>query len=380
MFFDDDIRGDRLPPGTVCLTYDDGPGESEGSGPGPHTRELGRYLRDEGVQATFFVVGRHVELHRESVIALDGWGHLVGNHTFSHPPLVALAESGGDVVGEVGRTDELLRSIVGGPVCYFRAPYGNWRQSVELSPGYRRDLPWSILASLLNATGRFSHVVGPIGWDVDGGDWACWRMGISPEEAARRHIAMVDRAGGGVILMHDSSEDGNLRARNKTLLMTRLMIPELKRRGYRFVRLDEVPQVRTAALVRSQVVLTSNNGRPLAFDPRGGDEIAPDLSVNAPRLPFGVAPLEAGRCALRARNGLFLSEPHDGVGLVTATSPTSGARESFRFEAAGVSEFAIRSASGGYLAMTDTVRGTRLAVAHRRHAQLALAVERVYGT
>ena len=32
MFFDLDIKTDRLPPKTVCLTYDDGPGETHGPG------------------------------------------------------------------------------------------------------------------------------------------------------------------------------------------------------------------------------------------------------------------------------------------------------------------------------------------------------------
>ena len=53
------------------------------------------------------------------------------------------------------------------------------------------------------------------------------------------------------------------------MLMTRRLVPELKRKGYRFARLDEIPQVRTAALVRLQVVLASDDGCPLAFDPPG---------------------------------------------------------------------------------------------------------------
>jgi peptidoglycan/xylan/chitin deacetylase (PgdA/CDA1 family) len=380
VFFDDDIKADRLPPGTICLTYDDGPGESEGDGPGPHTRELGRYLRDAGIRATFFVVGRHVELHRDSVVALNEWGHLVGNHTYSHPGLVALAESGGDVVAEVERTDALLRPIVGGPVTYLRAPYGNWRQTEEVAPGVRRDRSDSIVAALLNASGRFPHVVGPVNWDIVAEDWECWRLGVPPEEAARRYVDEVDRIGRGMILMHDSSDDDALRPRNQTMLMTKRMVPELKRKGYRFVRLDEIPQVRTAAPVRSQVVLAVDGGGPLALDPGGGDEIAPDFTEKALRVPFGVVPLAAGRFALRARNGLFLSEPGAGAGtgLVTATSPEAGPRESFRFEALGASGFAVRSATGGYITVTDTERGPRLAVTSRGRERLAFTVEHVH--
>ncbi len=121
MFFHQDVKADRLPRGTVCLTYDDGPGETDGDGPGPHTRELGRYLHEEKIRAAFFVVGRHVESFRDSISALHAWGHLIGNHTYSHPGLVALAEADGDVVGEVERTEALLRPITRAPLTFLRA-------------------------------------------------------------------------------------------------------------------------------------------------------------------------------------------------------------------------------------------------------------------
>lgn len=63
MFFDLDLKGDLLPPRTVCLTYDDGPGATDGPGPGPRTSALGRYLCEQGIPATFFMLGRHVEQH-----------------------------------------------------------------------------------------------------------------------------------------------------------------------------------------------------------------------------------------------------------------------------------------------------------------------------
>jgi hypothetical protein len=47
--------------------------------------------------------------------------------------------------------------------------------------------------------------------------------------------------------MHDSSEDELLRHRNQTMQMTKMLVPALKERGYRFVRLNDVPQVREAA-------------------------------------------------------------------------------------------------------------------------------------
>src|SRR5690349_9165967 len=111
MFFDLDIKGDRLPPKTVCLTYDDGPGATAGSGPGPKTEALAHFLHEEGIQATFFVIGAHAEEHRDLLARLRDWGHLLGNHTFGHPGLVSLAHTGGDVIGEVALTQEILQDF-----------------------------------------------------------------------------------------------------------------------------------------------------------------------------------------------------------------------------------------------------------------------------
>src|SRR3954447_25608273 len=160
MFFDLDIKADRLPPKTICLTYDDGPGETPGPGPGPRTRALGRYLCEQGIQATFFMLGRHVEAYPNIPHELRECGHLVGNHTYSHPGLVALATSGGDVVGEIARADALISAAVAEPITFLRAPYGNWREKV--SPASDSDKPRSIVADILSRSGRFPHYVGPI--------------------------------------------------------------------------------------------------------------------------------------------------------------------------------------------------------------------------
>src|SRR5262249_4145038 len=157
------------PPGTVCLTYDDGPGETDGDGPGPRTRELGQYLFEEGVQATFFVVGRHAEGRGHLLRQLTACGHLVGNHTYSHPGLVSLATSCGDVVAEVGRTDDMIRAHAPAEVVFLRAPYGNWREKV--APGAEEDRRVSVVAQVLKRSGRFPGYVGPVNWDISSLDW-----------------------------------------------------------------------------------------------------------------------------------------------------------------------------------------------------------------
>src|SRR5262249_24887210 len=156
---------------------------------------------------------RHAEGRQDLLRQLRAWGHLVANHTYSHPGLVRLARSGGDVLGEVAKTDELIREHVTGRVAFFRAPYGNWR---DLRPGTQEDAPRSVVAEILNGSGRFGRYVGPVNWDLSAQDYDCWRLGVSAEEAARKYLQVIEERGQGIVLLHDSSADEEVRARNQT--------------------------------------------------------------------------------------------------------------------------------------------------------------------
>jgi peptidoglycan/xylan/chitin deacetylase (PgdA/CDA1 family) len=237
MFLDRDIKGNRLPPKTLCLTYDDGPGETAGDGPGPRTLELAHYLYEQGIRAAFFVVGSHAECYRHVLPLLQGWGHLIGNHTYSHPGLVALAEGGGDVIGEVAKTDALIRPYVSASGIFLRAPYGNWRQKDPQNG--REDLPTSIVANILNRSGRFPNYVGPVNWDISAADFDYWRRGATAAECAEAYLQKIEHLGRGIVLMHDSSELEAMRANNRTLELTKRIVPVLQQRGYRFVGLDQ---------------------------------------------------------------------------------------------------------------------------------------------
>jgi peptidoglycan/xylan/chitin deacetylase (PgdA/CDA1 family) len=233
LFFDHDLKGDNLPPKTLCLTYDDGPGAD--------TLELGRYLFEEGIPATFFVIGRHAEERREVLPRLRDCGHRIGNHTWSHPGLVALAEVGGDLVSEIARTDALIRPYARDGSAMLRAPYGNWRQK---RPGTDEDCDRSIVATILNESGCFAGYIGPINWDISAADYDFWKRGASAEDSAAAYLQRIRQTSRGIVLMHDSSEDPAVQPRNRALQATRLMVPKLKAEGYRFVDLKEVPTIK----------------------------------------------------------------------------------------------------------------------------------------
>jgi peptidoglycan/xylan/chitin deacetylase (PgdA/CDA1 family) len=363
MFFDRDIRGNRLPPKTLCLTYDDGPG--------PRSRELARYLADQGIRATFFVVGRSAERHPDILAQLRDWGHLVGNHTYSHPGLVSLALSGSDVVAEVARADEVIRPYLSGGVVFFRAPYGNWRE--KRAPGGAEDRAVSIVAEALNRSGRFPRDVGPINWDISGHDYDYWREGAAADACAREYLERVEHAGRGIVLMHDSSEDEALRANNRTLEVIRLIVPALRKQGYSFVGLDAVPQVRSAVRVAYQVALRGADGAALVLRTNGNEQLTFNASPGVECEAFGVVPLDGGRVALRASNGLYLSVRPDGA--VLAEAETVGDKETLEVEEQEGGRVALRAGSGGYLGRKTGGDGL---VAGSRGERAILSLQRLF--
>jgi len=99
----------------VALTYDDGPNP-------PHTQALLEMLAQYGVTATFFLKGRNVEAFPESVQAVARAGHEIGNHSYSHRPMLSLSQSA--MREELVRTSDLIENLLGQRPVLFRPPYG----------------------------------------------------------------------------------------------------------------------------------------------------------------------------------------------------------------------------------------------------------------
>ena len=65
-------------PAEFALTYDDGPND-------PWTSQLLDLLARHNMRATFFLIGRYVRQRPDLVQEIRDAGHLIGNHTVSHP-------------------------------------------------------------------------------------------------------------------------------------------------------------------------------------------------------------------------------------------------------------------------------------------------------
>ena len=76
-------RAAACPSGQVALTFDDGPSRAS-------TYRILRILKRKRVRATFFMVGRAVELHPGRARAVSQRGHKIYNHTHDHARLTNL--------------------------------------------------------------------------------------------------------------------------------------------------------------------------------------------------------------------------------------------------------------------------------------------------
>jgi peptidoglycan/xylan/chitin deacetylase (PgdA/CDA1 family) len=127
-------------PGELAMTFDDGPNPA-------WTPRLLEVLASHNVKATFFLVGSHAQAEPELVRQIVAAGHLIGNHSWSHPNLAFTAAS--RVGQELASTSDVLEQIAGVAVKYFRPPFGARRPVVFRLARSRGMVPvlWNAMTS-----------------------------------------------------------------------------------------------------------------------------------------------------------------------------------------------------------------------------------------
>jgi peptidoglycan-N-acetylglucosamine deacetylase len=108
-------------PGEIALTFDDGPNPA-------FTPRLLEILEHHKVKATFFMMGKYASKESALTQLIAGSGHVIGNHTWSHPNLASTTPQ--KVREELRTTSDALAQIIGKPIRYFRPPFGARRPHV----------------------------------------------------------------------------------------------------------------------------------------------------------------------------------------------------------------------------------------------------------
>jgi peptidoglycan/xylan/chitin deacetylase (PgdA/CDA1 family) len=180
----------------VNITIDDGPDPV-------WTPQVLRVLRDNGVKATFCMVGTQAEAHPDLVKAVVAAGHRLCDHSVSHDTAMD-TRSESYQSRQILDAERMITKASGGVrPQYYRAPGG------AFTP-YSRQL-------------AASRGMRPLGWNVDTKDFE--------RPGAAAIVATVEsRIGSGpTVLFHDAGGD-----RSQTVAALREVLPRLKQRGYSF--------------------------------------------------------------------------------------------------------------------------------------------------
>ncbi len=193
------IRGSKQ----IALTYDDGPND-------PHTLKLLDVLAKHNVRATFFMIGRYVQQRPDIARAVAQAGHVIGNHTFTHPLLIF--ESASQTRQQLADCHQALQDAIGEHSNLFRPPFGGRRP----------------------ATIRIARELGlqTTMWNVTGYDWN------APPAAVIEKKVVRQMRGGDVVLLHDGGHRALGADRAQTVIATENLILRYKDQGREFVTLE----------------------------------------------------------------------------------------------------------------------------------------------
>ena len=184
----------------IALTFDDGPHPEK-------TPEILDILNQYQVKATFFVVGENASKNEDIVERIYNEGHEIGNHTLSHKYL--LGEGRSVVEREIDLCDDVIFNHAEYNSVLFRPPGGL----------YDADL------TAVCIDRGYSVVL----WSIDTRDWS----GTSANDICNEIYRNVED--GSIILMHDF-----VCGKSYTAEALKIVIPQLKKLGYRFVTVSEL--------------------------------------------------------------------------------------------------------------------------------------------
>ena len=182
----------------VALTFDDGPNPTT-------TNQALDTLSKYGIKATFFVLGKNVSGNEEILKRMKSDGHVIGNHSWSHPVLSKLSLD--EAKKQITDTEDALTKVLGSSSKLMRPPYG------AITDDIRNSLDLSFIM-----------------WDVDSLDWK------SKNEASILTEIQREVKNGSIILMHD------IHAESVNALPK--VIDYLKGQGYDFVTIPDLLDAR----------------------------------------------------------------------------------------------------------------------------------------
>jgi len=194
-------------PGTVAITFDDGPAET--------TAGLLRLLDRYQLKVTFFVNGKNYldpssSVWKSSLRQAFDAGHLIASHTYEH---VNLAEASDEEVrSQMTQNEDAVEKVIGKRMAIMRPPYG----------------------AVSDSSLRILHDMGyeVVNWDIETLD--------TEHHNAQKSAAAYEK----VLKASDPSKEGHIALehdpeKSSASQLIPLVMPLLKKYGFRAVLIDE---------------------------------------------------------------------------------------------------------------------------------------------
>lgn len=183
----------------VALTFDEAPSS--------YTGEILQILEDEGVSATFFLQGDHVEANQATARQIVQAGCEVGSNSYSDTDLSEL--SGDEMRQQLTQGFEVISQATGESCSLLRPPYGLFS-----------DADWAQAMDLVSAV---------VTWNLDSGDY------LLPGADSVVENVVGSVSNGNIVLLTDSEECGS-----QTVEALPRIIEGLKQDGYEIVTLSQL--------------------------------------------------------------------------------------------------------------------------------------------
>ena len=187
----------------IALTFDDGPWPE-------YTAQILDILEKNQVKGTFFVVGKMLKIYPDLGKRIVDEGHVIANHTWNHWYHYFSTQA---AALEIDRTSDLIYKTTGVKTNLFRPPGGKLHNGLA---AYAKSKNYTVIM-----------------WSADSIDY----KRPSPSTLVNRVIGQS--APGGIVLMHDGG--GN---RSSTVAALPMMIEKYQQKGYRFVTVPELLQIK----------------------------------------------------------------------------------------------------------------------------------------
>lgn len=199
-------------PGTVALTFDDGPNPAL-------TPRLLRLLEENQVHATFFLIGGFVRECPELVLEIAARGHTIGNHSYSHPRFFWMTPA--RIADELARCQDSIERACGRRPVWMRPPFG---------------IRCPQLSTVVRKAGFRGVVM-----------WSRWVRDWKPQHIAEMVNRLRGVRGGDIVLLHDGDHRHFHSDRHLTLAGLDYWLPMWKNAGLEFVTLDDIANRRVRA-------------------------------------------------------------------------------------------------------------------------------------